>query len=151
MNAADDYSHLIGHRFPGGTVSTASHLTWLWADAAHAHQDAELVHPSYMFLIGLRGTGISTREILALLDFKPEEGALAGGYTLEFHSPLRQDIDYRVDGEITDIVRKHGKRMGPFDRFTFVISVRDGDELVATITTTWMIPRPEEAADARSE
>lgn len=153
MSAADDYSHLIGHRFPGATLTTASHLTWLWADAALAHQDPELVHPSYMLLIGLKGTGISTREILGLLDFMPEGGALAGGYVLEFHSPLRQDTEYRIDGEITDIVRKRGKRMGPFDRFTYVISVREagGDQLVATNTTTWMIPRPEEGAGAGSD
>lgn len=144
MDARDDYSHLIGHRFPGGTLTTAAHLTWLWADSVLAHQDPELVHPSYMFLIALKGAGISTREILALLDFRPEEGALAGGYILKFHSPLKRDTKYRVDGEITEIVRKQGKRMGPFDRFTFVISVREAEseELVATNTTTWMIPRP---------
>jgi hypothetical protein len=152
MSENQPYAHIVGHRFPGGTVTTHSHLTWLWADAVLAKQDPELVHPSYVFLMALQGTGADVYEILGMVDFAPEDGALAGAYEFEFNAPLRPDVTYRVEGQITAIERKRGKRMGLLDRLTFVVSVidPDSDEVAITNTTVWMIPRKEEA-DALAE
>lgn len=147
MSEENPYAHVVGHRFPGGTVTTETHRTWLWADAVLAHQDHQHVHPSYLFLMALHGTGADVNEILALVDFRPEEGALAGAYGFEFKAPLRHDVEYRVEGEITAIERKRGKRMGLFDRLTFEISVIDpeSDAVAVTHSTVWMLPRKEDA------
>lgn len=134
---------MVGHRFPGGTVTTKSHLTWLWADAIGAKQDPEHVHPSYILLMGLHGTGVEIDQILDLVDFSFDEGALAGGYEIEYLAPLRHDVAYRVEAEVTAIERKQGRRMGVFDRFSFVVRVIDpeSEEVAVTNTTIWMIPR----------
>lgn len=139
----DDYGHLAGYRFPSWTVTTKSHLAWLWADAAQAQQSQEYVHPSYVLLMSLKGEASGVPEILSLVDFAPEDGGLAGGYDLEFFAPLRPDVEYRVEAEITSVERKHGKRMGPFDLLTFLVTVIDpaDGQTVATNTTRWMLPR----------
>lgn len=137
------YAEVVGHRFPGGTVTTHGHLTWLWADAIGAKQDPEHVHPSYILLMALAGTGVEINEILNLVDFSFDQGALAGGYEIEYLAPLRHDVAYRVEAEVTGIERKQGRRMGSFDRFTFVVRAidPDSDEIAVTNTTVWMIPR----------
>lgn len=139
------YAEVVGHRFPGGTVTTHRHLTWLWADAIGAKQDPEHVHPSYILSMALEGTGVEINQILDLVDFSFDRGALAGGYEIEYRAPLRHDVAYRVEAEVTGIERKRGRRMGTFDRFTFVVRVidPDSDEVAVTNTTVWMIPRRE--------
>jgi hypothetical protein len=35
----DDYSHVAGHRFPGGTTSVPHWMNRLWGDAVEADSD----------------------------------------------------------------------------------------------------------------
>lgn len=139
------YADVVGHRFPGATITTHGHLTWLWADAVGAKQDPEHVHPSYILLMSLLGTGVEVPEILALVEFSFDQGALAGGYEIEYLAPLRPDVAYRVEAEVSEIERKRGRRMGTFDVFRYTVRVIDPEsqEVAVTNTTTWMIPRRE--------
>lgn len=140
-----DYSHLIGHRFPGGRVTAWKHLAWLWTDAVGAEQPAGVLHPSFVFALAIEGMGLTIEEVLALADVTPESGAVAGGIEFEFKRPIEPDAVYDVEAEVIDVERKSGARTGPFDRFAFKVSLIDPDsrDLVASNTNTWIIPRRE--------
>ena len=51
----------------------------------------------------------------------------------------------RVSGSITDVVRKSGRRAGVFDIVTFVLEVRDSDQLVRRLDELVRVPRRDEA------
>lgn len=149
-----DYTHLKGHRFPGGRVTAWKHLAWLWTDAVggaqptgavDADRRAEVLHPSFVFALAIEGMGLTIEEVLALADTTPDGGAVAGGIEFEFKRPIEPDARYEVEAEIVDVERKSGARTGPFDRFAFRVSLFDPEtrELVASNTNTWIIPRRE--------
>lgn len=139
----NDYSHLEGHRFPGGTVTVLPHISWLWADAVNSDDPAE-VHPSYAFAMAIEGMGVTIDELLALADLKADEGSLAGELELEFEQPLRLGGRYRVEGEIVAMERKHGARMGTFDRLRFEVTLTDVETGVLAVRTenAFLLPRP---------
>lgn len=140
-----DYTHLKGHRFPGGRVTAWKHLAWLWTDSVGAEQPAQVLHPSFVFALAIEGMGLTIEEVLALADTTPDGGAVAGGIEFEFKQPILPDRTYDVEAEIVDVERKSGARTGPFDRFAFKVSLFDLEsrELVASNTNTWIIPRRE--------
>jgi hypothetical protein len=145
----DDYSHLIGHRFPGGRVTIPDWLAWLWRDAVLAENPAPGVHPGLAYLAAVQGSGVTFQDIFDLADATAESGPMFGEQTLAFAAPLRIGVEYRVEGEITDVVRKHGRRAGTFDMLTFELRLLDADgALVATNVNTFIFPRAagEEAA-----
>jgi acyl-CoA thioesterase FadM len=143
---------VVGHRFPGGSATLPAHRAWFWEDAIYAKHDPRVVHPSYVLLMSAAGAGATIEEILGLVDFAPEEGALAAAYDLEFDAPLRAEATYWVEGQVTEVERKRGRRLGPFDQLTFTVTITDtaSGDLVATVKTTWMLPR-REGTDARAE
>lgn len=140
-----DYQHLIGHRFPGGTYTLPKYLAWLWADAALAEPDAETAHPSLGYFVAMQGLGVSIQDIFDLMDADADSGVMFGETELEFERVLTPGATYAVEGEITGVERKSGRRAGTFDKLTFVGRVREQDsgELVVTNTNTWIFPRKE--------
>ena len=52
----------------------------------------------------------------------------AGEYVWEIERPLREDRTYRVSGEVTDVVRKEGRRGGVMDLVTFVTEISDATD-----------------------
>ena len=140
-----DYSHLNGHRFPGGATTLGKHVAWLWADAAMTAPDPDVAHPSLGYVLAVRG-GVSIEQLFALLDTSPEAGVVFGECTLDFERSLTPGRDYSLEGEIVSVERKSGRRSGPFDRLTFQVRIIDADDggTVCTNTNTWIIPRPEQ-------
>jgi hypothetical protein len=140
-----DFSHLIGHRFPGGTYQLPGYLAWLWTDAALATRHADVEHPSLGYFVAMQGAGITIQELFDLMEADADSGVMFGETELEFSGPIRSDVDYAVEGEITGVERKSGKRAGVFDRLTFVIRVLDSDSStpLVTNTNTWIFPRAE--------
>jgi hypothetical protein len=140
-----DYSHLIGHRFPGGTYTLPGYLTWLWADAALAPPDAEVAHPSLGYFVAMQGLGVSIGDIFDLFDATADSGVMFGETELEFAGILTPGATYAIEAEITGVERKSGRRAGVFDKLTFVSRVSDQDsgEPVVTNTNTWIFPRKE--------
>jgi len=137
-----DYSHLVGHRFPGGTVTIPGWLAWLWRDAVLAEDPASGVHPGLAYLAAVQGSGVTFQDIFDLAGASAESGPMFGEQTLIFAAPLEIDVEYRVEGEITGVVRKHGRRAGTFDMLTFELRLRDGGGgLVATNVNTFIFPR----------
>jgi len=139
---SDDYSHLIGHRFPGGRVTIPDWLAWLWRDAVLAQDAAPGVHPGLAYLAAVQGSGVTFQDIFDLAGATAESGPMFGEQTLTFAAPLQVGTEYRVEGEITDVVRKHGRRAGTFDMLTFELRLLGADgSLVATNVNTFIFPR----------
>lgn len=145
----DDYSHLVGHRFPGGTATLAKHLNWLWEDAILAEHDGALAHPSLGYYLAMAGLGASIGEVMALLDGSADSGVVFGETELEFKGSLRPGASYECQGEITSVERKSGKRAGVFDKLTFRIRVcEEGSPAPSVVcTNTWIFPRKDSDGD----
>jgi acyl dehydratase len=140
-----DYSHLVGHRFPGGTYTLPEYVSWLWADAAMATPDPEVAHPSLGYFVAMQGMGASIQDVFDLVDASADSGVVFGEAELEFAQTIVPGATYSVESEVTAVERKSGRRAGTFDRFTFRTRVSDagsGDPVV-TSTNTWIIPRKE--------
>lgn len=145
MSYPSTFDHLEGHRFPGGTYRLPAYETWLWADAVGATPDPDAAHPGMAYVVGLLGAGASIQDIFGLLGADANSGVLFGRIEMAFLSPLVPDREYRVDGEVLTVERKHGKRTGPFDRVTFRHHIyatgHDDGQPVAVVTHTWIFPR----------
>ena len=73
---------------------------------------------------------------------------MVGDQRFEFIEPLEVDREYAVEGGITEVVRKEGRRAGVFDIATFELRILDLDTRapVAVSTTSFVFPRRDEAA-----
>jgi hypothetical protein len=142
-----DYSHLVGHRFPGGRFTLSPHLAWLWADCAMVEPDAEVAHPTLSYYSAMQGCGVTIQEIFDLMGADANSGAMFGECVLEYHGALTPGETYEVEGGIVAVERKQGRRAGAFDSMTFQISGRREDEAEAlfTVTNSFIFPRREEA------
>jgi hypothetical protein len=142
-----DYSHVIGHRFPGGRTRVPVWMNLLWRDAvlADAPDDAAAgdVHPVLVYYAAVQGSGVSFQDIFDLLEGSAESGIMLAEQRFAFNRPMRVETDYEVEGGIVDVVRKEGRRAGVFDIATFELRVLepDVDEPVAVSTTAFVFPR----------
>jgi len=136
---------LAGTPFPEGSFTIA------------AEEDAELreiigsepstgglAHPLWAYIATQRGIGISVADLCRLADFDIADGPMLGSTELEYAATLRPGVAYRVVGEIVDVVRKHG-RSGTFDVLRYRERLLDGADTVATTTSTFILPRLEDA------
>lgn len=141
-----DYSHLVGHRFPGGRFTLSPHLAWLWADCALAEPDPDTAHPTLSYYAAMQGCGISIQEMFDLLDADADSGVMFGETVLEYHGTLVPGDTYEIEGAIVAVERKHGRRAGTFDKMSFQISGRrEGEaEPLFQVTNTFVFPRREE-------
>jgi hypothetical protein len=138
----DDYTHLVGHRFPGGRVTIPDWLAWLWCDAIGAENAAPYAHPGLAYLAAVQGSGVTFQDIFVLVDADAESGPMFGEQTLTLAAPLEIGREYEVEGEITGVTRKHGRRAGTFDMLTFELRLRVPDgEIVSTNVNTFIFPR----------
>jgi len=135
-------AHLVGKRVPGGTYSVAGYENWLLRDAVYAEPEGP-VHPIAAFIGAQRGMGMTVAELFAMLECDINDGPVLAESTIELHEDLAVDRQYRVDGEVTGIVRKHGAAMGAFDLVTCTFTLTDGDTEVARVSNTYAIGREE--------
>jgi len=144
-----DYSHVVGHRFPGGTTIVAPWMNRLWGDAVLAGDDpAPYVHPVLVYYAAVQGSGVTFQDIFDLMDAPGDSGIMVGEQRFEFARPIEVGREYHVDGGITDVVRKEGRRTGVFDIATFELRLLDpgSTDPVAVSTTSFVFPRTEAAA-----
>lgn len=143
-----DYSHLVGHRFPGGRFTLSPHLAWLWADCAMVTPDAQAAHPTLSYYSAMQGCGVTIQQIFDLMDASADSGAMFGECVLEYSGKLVPGETYEIEGGIIDVERKRGRRAGVFDSMTFQLTGRrQGDqEPLFTVTNSFIFPRREEAA-----
>ena len=133
--------HLIGHRFPGGTYTIEHWENYLLTEATGREpMPADLVHPIHLFHVPISGVGTSIAELFDLAAADGPDMVGLDRYDWEWFAPLREDVTYRLEGEITEAERRENDGR-PYDHLVFRIDVLDGptDEatLVARVTNTW--------------
>jgi hypothetical protein len=138
-----DYSHLAGHEFPGGSYELPGYQIWLWADAVQADPRDPHAHPEIAYMIGLHGGGASIADIMALLGADADSGVMFGELSFEFAGPILADRTYEVRGRVLSVDRKEGRKAGVFDLATFVHELTAaGDSMPTTrIEHVWVFPR----------
>lgn len=139
-----DYSHLVGHRFAGGTTTVPYWMNRLWGDAVLADGDpSPEVHPVLIYYAAVQGSGVTFQDIFDLMGASADSGVMVGEQKFRFNRPLHIDTEYRVEGGIVAVERKVGRRAGTFDICTFELSVlAEADtEPVAVSTTSFVFPR----------
>ncbi len=143
-----DYTHLAGHTFPGGTYTLPSYVSWLWTDAARLPPDPQIAHPGLIYLVAIRGSGVSIQDIFDLMDATADSGVVFGEYQVQVNGTLRPNATYDCDAEVISVERKSGRRAGVFDKLSFRVSIREqgATEPVAVTTNDWIFPRAGEEA-----
>jgi hypothetical protein len=133
---------LNGYRFPGGTYRVAHWENWLLTDCTGREPMPDgLVHPVILFHAPILGAGTSIAEL-----FRLGEAAGAGsvgleGYDWEYLAPLREDVEYRVEGGILSAERTATDSGQTIDRIAFCIELFDGQTLTARVTNRWRFRR----------
>lgn len=140
----------LGRRIPGGSFEVEAHLARLWAEANDLPIEPGVIHPSYIPVLALDGLDATIEEILVTVGTRPEDGGVAGGCGLELIGPVEIGETYRVECEITEVDHKAGRRTGPFDRVTTMMTMtRSADsEVVARSWIVWIVPCEESDAEA---
>lgn len=101
----------------------------------------EAAHPLWAYIATQRGIDIGITELCALADFDVADGPMLGSTKLTYGEPLQVGVEYAVQGEVVDIVRKEG-RSGTFDILTFRERLLDPEgEEAASATNTFILPR----------
>lgn len=134
---------VAGTSFAEGSYTIQPHEDVLLRDVIDAPpSDGRLAHPLWGMLAALRGLGSDVDGILALAGATVEEGPMIASCDIDYPQPLEIGVGYRVTGHVAALERKHGRRTGPFDLYTFVIELATADGKLATrLTQVWVLPR----------
>lgn len=133
---------LIGHPFAGGRYRIEHWENWLLTDCTGAAQlPGGLVHPIALFHVPIQGANTSISELFALGQVQGPGSVSLDGYDWEYFHPLREDVEYRIEGGIVDVERQtcdgHVQ-----DALAFQIELFDEDDRpVARITNRWRFHR----------
>lgn len=98
-------------------------------------------HPVWGYIAAQRGIGIAVSELLALAGFNVADGPMLASCTLTFTEPLQVGREYRVEGEVVGLERKHGRRAGVFDLLTVEERLVVGDRASASVRNVFVLPR----------
>ncbi len=103
----------------------------------------DLVHPIALFHVPIQGAGTSIAELFELCGAQGAGSVGLDGYDWEYFAPLREGVEYRVDGSVTEVERTVSEQTGRIaDRFVYAIEMTDPDGvLTARITNHWRIRR----------
>jgi hypothetical protein len=130
---------LVGHRFPGGTYRIEHWENFLLSEATGAEPLPDgLAHPAHLFHVPITGAGITIGDLFALAGADRAAPVSIDYYDWEIFEPLCEGVDYRLDGGITEHVRKADEGAPTVDSFTYEIDVSDdaGDR-VAHVAFRW--------------
>ncbi|HET6506998.1 MAG TPA: hypothetical protein VFG42_09425 [Baekduia sp.] len=131
-----------GTPLPPGTFTITPEENRRLAGVLGADPEDTTAHPLWAYVATQRGIGIGVADLCALADFDVADGPMLGSVDMELRAPLAVGVEYRVTGEVLSIVRKEGRKTGPFDIMTYRERLLDGDgaEVVST-TNTFILPR----------
>lgn len=134
---------VVGWAFPGGSYTVEGYQAWLCHDAILSPPlPAGIAHPMYVYYIAMGGMGVSLESLFKLIGASNDSGVMFGEAGIEQREPLQRGHRYRVSGEITEVVRKSGKRAGTFDIVSFRLDLYDdSDTLVGVSTNSFVFPR----------
>ena len=129
---------LVGHRFPGGHYTIAHWENFLLTECTGAEPlPGDLAHPVALFHVPILGANTSIGEMFALGQADDDASIGIESYDWEFFKPLREELEYRIDAEITEADRQQANGR-TFDRIQFRFELKDDTaELAARTTVTW--------------
>ena len=132
MKTAEQMRELIGHRFPGGRYRIEHWENFLLTDCTGAEQLPDgVVHPIALFHVPILGAGTSITKLFELGGAKGAGSVGLEGYDWEYDEPLREDVEYRIEGGIDTVERKVAENGQPYDAVAYSIDLFDGDRHVA--------------------
>jgi acyl dehydratase len=139
----ESLEELIGQPFPSGSFTIVDYEHWLTADAVLSPVlPPSCAHPMYAYYVAVAGMGMTLDELFALVGSSAEDGPMFGEAGIEFHQQLHIGATYRVEGGITAVARKEGRRAGIFDIVTFELRLFDEmDRVTAVTTNSFVFPR----------
>jgi hypothetical protein len=142
MKTEDEMLDLVGHRFPGGTYRIEHWENFLLTDCTGSEQLPDgLVHPIALFHVPILGARTSITELFALGGAEGAGSVGLEGYDWEYHEPLREDVEYRVEGGIVSAERRVTDDGKSYDAVAFQIDLFDGERHVARVTNRWRFRR----------
>jgi hypothetical protein len=100
------------------------------------------VHPIALFHVPILGARTSIAEIFALGGAAGAGSVGLEGYDWEYVRPLREGVEYRMEGGIVSAERTLAPTGAHHDRVAFSIALYDGDDLCARVTNRWVFRRP---------
>jgi hypothetical protein len=99
------------------------------------------VHPIVLFHVPILGVGTSITELFELGQARGAGSVGLEGYDWEYLVPLREDIEYRMDGGIVATERNVSDGGDVNDRLAFQIDLYDGETHAARVTNRWIFRR----------
>ncbi len=133
---------LVGHRFRGGSYTIQHWENWLLTDCTGREQIGDqLVHPVALFHVPILGVGTSITELFAIGRAAGAGSVGLESYDWEYLQPIREDVEYRMEGGIVETERTTTDTGQIVDRVAFRIELFDGDALAARITNRWKFRR----------
>ena len=133
---------LVGHRFRGGSYTIQHWENWLLTDCTGREQIGDqLVHPVALFHVPTLGVGTSITELFAIGRAAGAGSVGLESYDWEYLQPIREDVEYRMEGGIVETERTTTDTGQIVDRVAFRIELFDGDALAARITNRWKFRR----------
>ncbi len=133
---------LVGHRFPGGEYTIAHWENFLLTECTGADPlPDDLAHPVVLFHVPILGARTSIGEMFALGQADSDSSIGIESYQWDFFKPLREDLTYRVEGEISEADRRENNgRVQDRIAFRFDLAEPDGSPAART-TITWLYNR----------
>lgn len=131
----------VGLRWSGSyTIDPVEHARFCAATFAE-NWTSPTAHPIYLHLVAHCGKGVDLTTFFAAIGTSLESGVTFGEGRLQTHHPLVIGQTYTVNTEVTQSVRKAGRR-GPFDIVTCSIDVADSaGRICGTSTEAFIVPR----------
>ena len=128
---------LAGHRFPGGNYRIEHWENVLLTGCTGVDLLAGgLAHPSFLFHLPIAGSGTSIAEMFALGQAESDLSIMIESYDWELFQPLREEIDYRVEGGILSAERiEESDREYDRIQFRFDVAMAEGEPVARSIVT----------------
>lgn len=128
---------IIGHQFPGGDYLIAHWENFLLTECTGAQALPNgLAHPVALFHMPILGAGTSIAEMFELGQATSVFSIGIESYEWEIFSPLMEDVNYSVGGQILDARRVVDEKR-TYDRIVFRFDLTLEDEPVARTTVIW--------------
>lgn len=102
-------------------------------------------HPIYYYIATQVGMGKTVAGVCETCEFDVEDGPMMGNSGARFQRPLKTGQDYKVTGEILDLVRKRSRKLGVMDVLTYRLRLHEAGsgEKVLETDNVWVLPRKE--------
>jgi hypothetical protein len=135
---------IVGTPFPGGRVTIEPYEHWLLCDVVQSERPAGgVAHPLYAYNVTLAGMGITVNDLFIMCGATADDGPMFGEHETELRQPLKVGATYDVQGRITKVDRKEGRKAGVFDLVFFELDLVDPDtgEVAGVCRNSFVFPR----------